>query len=375
MLYFAQGSALITEEEVAENRVELNSFYSALAEKKTPQKILFSNGELSKSNILANGAAPDDNPVPFSPIGPGKPLTIIISEVYTGKYPDAGFLGSKKDLLVTSAVKSIASFDAKPRAINFLKDKVKPNSRILRPGATEQGTPVIFYSPALMENSLTLDLSIVFDQFPKEAFTMVGKAFESAGGIPIFITASVYLLAAGALTKLVGLAGESLFDGKPCFSASEPLNIYWPGTVPLQSGYAVITDGNADRVNEDFRKNFQLNNKGQLVDKSGKKYSGEIPYIVISIDGSEHEELANFSPTAASTAVLSRFYGVKNGQSEPIDLLVDAIKVYNDLHFRQDIDRLDREIAKTTDAAKLDMLKTKRDAISKNILTDLMKPV
>ena len=374
MLYFAQGSALITEEEVAENRVELNSFYNALAEDKTPPKITFSNGELSAVNILVNGAKPDDVPVPFSPIGPGKPLTIIISEVYTGKYPDAGFLGAKKDLLVTSAVKSIASFDAKPRAINFLKDKVKPNSRILRPGATEQGTPVVFYSPALMENSLTLDLSIVFDQFPKETFTTVGKAFESAAGIPIFITASVYLLAAGAISKLVGQAGEALFDGKPCFSASEPLNIYWPGTVPLQPGYAVITDGNADRISEDFRMSYQLNNKGQLVDKNGNKYSGEIPYIVISIDGSEHEELENFSPTAASTAVLSRFYGVKDGQSEPIDLLVDAIKVYNDMRFRQDIDRLDREIAKTSDATKLDVLKNKRDAIVKNILTDLMKP-
>jgi hypothetical protein len=375
MLYFAQGSALITEEEVAENKEKLSSFYTALAADKTPSMITFSTGELSEKNMLTNGTTNEDNPVPFSPLGPGKPLTIIISEVYTGKYPDVGFLSGKKDLLVTSAVKSIASFDAKPRAINFLKDKVKPNSRILRPGASEQGTPVVFYSPALMENSLTLDLSIVFDQFPKEAFSTVGKAFESAAGIPIFITASVYLLAAGAISKLVGIAGEALFDGKPCFSASEPLNIYWPGTVPLQPGYAVITDGNADRISEDFRTNFQLNNMGQLVDKAGKKYDGEIPYIVLSIDGSEHEELADFSPTAASTAVLSKFYGVKDGESQPINVLVDAIKVYNDMHYRLDIDRLDREIAKTTDTAKLDTLQKKREAIIKNILTELMKPV
>jgi hypothetical protein len=225
-----------------------------------------------------------------------------------------------------------------------------------------------------MENSLTLDLSIVFDQFPKEAFSMVGKAFESAAGIPIFITASVFLLAAGAISKLVGVAGEALFDGKPCFSASEPLNIYWPGTVPLQPGYAVITDGNADRISENFRTDFQLNNMGQLVDNTGKKYDGEIPYIVLSIDGSEHQELENFSPTAASTAVLSKFYGVKDGQSQPINVLVDAIKVYNDMHYRLDIDRIDREIAKKPDAYKLDTLQKKRDAIVKNILTDLMKP-
>jgi len=374
MLYFAQGTALITEEEFAENRDKLSSFYDDLAADKVPETITFSNGVLSESNMLANGTSLVESPVAFSPIGPGKPLTIIISEVYTGKYPDTGFLGNKKDLLVTSAVKSISSFDAKPRAINFMKDKVKPNSRILRPGATEQGTPVVFYSPALMENSLTLDLSIVFDQFPKEAFNMVGKAFESAAGIPIFITANFYLLAAGAISKLVGQAGESLFDGKPVFSATEPLNIYWPGTIPLQPGYAIITDGNADHISEDFRKNYQLNNMGQLVDKSGNKYGGEIPYIVLSIDGTEHEELQNFSPTAASTAVLSRFYGVKDGQSQPIDMLVDAVKIYNDARFRRDISLIDKEITKTTDAAKLETLKKKREAIVKNILTDVMKP-
>ncbi|MEI6060226.1 MAG: hypothetical protein WCR72_05925 [Bacteroidota bacterium] len=374
MLYFAQGSALITEEEVAENRDELNNFYDDLATDKTPAKITFSNGELSEANVLANGTTAAAAPVPFAPIGPGKPLTLIISEVYTGKYPDTGFLGVKKDLLVTSAVKSIASFDAKPRAINFLKEKVKPRSRILRPGAAEQGTPVVFYSPALMENSLTLDLSVVFDQFPKDAFTMVGQAFQSAGGIPIFITASAYLLAAGAIVKLVGEAGEALFDGKPCFTASEPLNIYWPGTVPLQPGYAVITDGNTDSISEDFRINFQLNSMGQLVDKDGNKYSGEIPYIVLSIDGSEHPELSTFAPTAASTAILSKFYGVKDGQSQPIDMLVDAVKVYNDLRFRQDIDRLDKEITKTSDADKLDVLQKKREALVKNILNEIMKP-
>jgi len=369
MLYFAQGSALLTEKEFAKNDATIEGFYSALANDQTPDGIVFPSGNLSVENVLNNGLTGEPEPVPFSPIGPGKPLTIMITEVYTGKNPH-GFLVHKKDMLVTSAVKSITSYDARPRAINFLKENVPPKRHFYRPGATESGVPVIFYSPALIENALTLDLSIVFDQFPKEAFTKVGDALNTAASIPMFITANIYLLAAGAISKLVGQAGESLFDGKPCFSVSEPLNIHWPGTKPRQIGFALLTDGTADA---NFRKTYQVNSLGEVVDKDGNKYDGDIPYIVISIDGTEQPELADFTPTAASSAILSRFYGVKDGQSQPIDQLIEAMKVYNDLRYRQDIDRLDKTIAATTNPEKLAELKGKREALTKNIITDIMK--
>ena len=48
------------------------------------------------------------------------------------------------------------------------------------------------------------------------------------------------------------------------------------------------------------------------------------------------DELAQFSPTAASAAVLSRFFGIKDGQQLPLDTVIDAIKLFNDLKFRRE---------------------------------------
>jgi hypothetical protein len=225
----------------------------------------------------------------------------------------------------------------------------------------------------LIEKSLTLDLSLVFDQFPQEVFNTIGDTFQSAAGIPIFLSHSVYLLAAGAIAKIVGTAGEALFDGRPIFVASEPLNIYWPGESPLQSGFALFTDGNVDSIEKDFRSKYKINAAGQVVDDAGKAYDGDIPYMVISLDGARQEELSSFTPTAASAAMLSRFFGMKDGQPQLLGSLLDAVKLYNDFTFRQEIDRLDREIASLPDGEQKDNQKKKREALAKNILTDLLK--
>lgn len=375
MLYYAQGSALITEDELFEKQTyaKLSRFYVDLEAKRKPTTIMFSTGTLALDNVIKAIEVPDTEPVPFQDIGPGQPLTIAIREVYTGKYPSGGLFGSKKDMLVTSAIKSITTFDAKPRAINFLKGDISAKSRLMRPSATEQGAPIVFYSPALLEKSLTLDLSIVFDQFPQEVFTTIGDTFTAAAGIPIFLSYSVYLLAAGAIAKIVGTAGEALFDGKPVFTASEPLNIYWPGEIPLRPGFALITEGNVDSIYKDFRSKYQSNAAGQVVDKSGNPYDGDIPYIVISLDGTPQEELASFTPTAASAAILSRFFGIKDGQAQPLGSLLDAIKLYNDFNFRQEIERLDKQIAGLPDGDEKTSLMKKREALAKNILTELLK--
>lgn len=52
----------------------------------------------------------------------------MIREVYTGKYPKDG----GKDMLVTSAIKGFSVADAKPRALNFLKNKVTSKTRLER---------------------------------------------------------------------------------------------------------------------------------------------------------------------------------------------------------------------------------------------------
>jgi len=141
----------------------------------------------------------------------------------------------------------------------------------------------------------------------------------------------------------------------------------------LRPGFALITEGNVDRVDRDFRSKYQVNAAGQVVDPSGSPYDGEIPYIVISYDGTPREELASFAPTAACAAVLSRFFGIKEGQAQPLESLLDAIKLYNDFNFRQGIERLDRRMAELPDGEEKTRLMKEREALAKNILTELLK--
>lgn len=377
MLYYAHGNAILTPEEILEPTVydALVNFHKGLGTGKSPTPVPLPTGELSEDNVITGVTPlPNDQPIKFQEIGLGKPLTIMIREVYTGKYPKGGLFEKGKDMLITSAIKSAAVSNAKPLALNFLKNKVTGGSRLERPAASEQGTPFVFYSPALLEKSLTMDLKMVFDTFDQEIFNQVGDAFNAAAGIPIFLAQSFYLIAAGMITKMIGKAGEAIFDGKPVLDSSDAVDIYLPGKPPLPAGFLLITSDNVDAVDKDFRKKYQVNASGKVVDSIGNEYKGEIPYIVASADGAEQEELKDFTPTAVSAAMLNRFFGVKDGQSVAIDIVIDALKLYNDVSFRKQLERVDEQLAGMADGPAKEELKKKRAALLANITEDLLKP-
>jgi hypothetical protein len=377
MLYYAQGSAILTPEEILEPTIydALVSFHKGLSAGENPSSVTLPTGELSADTVVTGVTPlPDLEPIKFQEIGLGKPLTIMIREVYTGKYPKGGLFDSGKDMLITSAIKSAAVSNAKPLALNFLKKKVASGSRLERPAASEQGTPFVFYSPALLEKSLTMDLKMVFDTFDQEIFNQVGDAFSAAAGIPVFMAQSFYLIAAGMITKLIGKAGEAIFDGKPVFDSSDPVDIYLPGKPPLPAGFLLVTGDNIDTLDKDFRKKYRVNALGKVVDSAGAEYKGEIPYIVASADGTVQEELKEFAPTAVSAATLNRFFGVKDGQSVAIDIVISALKLYNDVSFRKQLEEVDKQLASMPEGEAKEELKKKRAALLANITEDLLKP-
>jgi hypothetical protein len=374
MLYFTQGDAIILRNEFLNKSVEeLPKFFNDLDRGKA-KPISFSTGSLTAKNVHRGfSVTAGGQVVPWTPIGPGKPLTVMIREIYTGEHP-ASFWGGNKDILVASAVKAISTFDAQPRAINFLERDVGPYSRLYRPKATNQGTPLVFYTPALVDNSLTLTMDVVFDKWDLNICNQIGNAFTAAAGVPIFLPYSIYMLAASAIVKLAGNAGEALFDGKPSFSATEGLDFQLPGGQQLLSGFMLVTQSDVDAIDPAFRNKYHVNNAGQVVDAAGKQYKGSIPYIVICLDGAKNEQYSSWTPTAASAAVLGRFLGMNNGQSQPMNILVDAIRLYNDFTFRQKVDKLDKQIAVEKDASSITMLQQQREAAVKNIVEEILKP-
>jgi len=376
MLYYAQGDAIMTTDEIFEPDVfrSLTTFFDQLKQGPTPSPLALPTGQLKADD--AGKVKVENDIVPFKPIGLGLPLSVIVREVYTGEFPKGGFFGPKKeDMILTSAIKSIATLEAKPRALNYLKKKVPAHSRMERPGASEQGTPHIFYSPALLERSLTLDVTVAFDSFDQEIFEQIGNTFTSAAGIPLFVTQSFYLIAAGAITKLIGKIGEAIFDSTPEFESSDGLDIFLPGSAPLPAGFVLITSDNVDSVDPTFRTKYKVSTAGRVVEvaNEAKIYNGDVPYVVISVDGTQDDELKSFTPTAVSAAVMSRFFNIKEGKSVPFELLIEALKLYNDISFRKQIIDLDKKIAAMPDGPAKDELKKKRAALQDNILEELLK--
>ena len=94
----------------------------------------------------------------------------------------------------------------------------------------------------------------------------------------------------------------------------------------------------------------------------------------MSADGTEDNELKTFTPTAVSAAVISRFFNIKEGNSVPFDLVIDALKLANDISFRKQIIELDKKIAAAPDGPAKEEMKKKRAALKDNILEELLKP-
>ena len=150
---------------------------------------MVSESEFREISATASAAAPAGSALetvtPYVPIGLGRPLTVQIRHVYTGKYPKKGFIGGAKDIAVVSGVRDYSVFAASARALNFIERGPKPGSHLKTPNAFVQGTPVVAYYPALTADSLTLSLELAVDDFPQDFVDTLGGAFESLGGVPL----------------------------------------------------------------------------------------------------------------------------------------------------------------------------------------------
>lgn len=346
-VYHTVGSAVVTRKELRERSAELT--------------------EAAREGVAR---MPPATATPFTPIGIGKPLTIQIRHVYTGANPRKGWFPGRKDMLLTSAMKSIAVFNAAPRAVNFLRQGVTANSNLNSPQATEQGTPLVYYSPAVTAPSTVVTFELVFDEFPDELLERIGTMFSDLSAVPIFLPAGGYLVAASSLVKLAGGLGQALFDGRPAFESTETLDFDVPGSVAPTADFRIMCGPDFDPTAFRFEPN-----KG-LLDQHGKPYDDHEPYIVLSLDGAKREEYESFTPTMASAAVLERFFNAREGAEVALDTVVSAMKLYNDWKFRDQAkgvkQKLDALSDKNSDEAK--KLTERYQALLANILTEEMKP-
>jgi hypothetical protein len=306
----------------------------------------------------------------FADIGFGKPLSIVIRHVYTGQFPQKRLLGGNPPMLVTSSLKDITTTSGAAQAINLLQQNVKAGSRIASPAASDSGTPLVYYSPAVASPLITASILMVFQNFDQELFNHVSQLFTSLGGIPIFMPASAYLIGAGTLLKLAGNVANAFLNGHPVLN--QPMQLDFSiggGSIPVP-GFWLISENPIDVSSYVFDTNNGLTNK-----TTGQPYDGPEPFVLLSLDGAKQDSLAKFTPLLASASVLGQFLNQQNSTAVALDAISSSIGVANDVMFRKKADAIKQQIAALPkDSPDLPNLQKEYSAYLANIQEAVLKP-
>lgn len=300
-------------------------------------------------------------------IGPGRPLTILIRHVYTGRYPDLGWRDKGKPMAIVSGTKTLAGKPA-ARGINWLEQNAVPRRNVPAPTVWTAGTNVVSYSPAVVTDQLQFTVEMAFDKFNERLIDTISRGLQAAGGIPLLMPAQGYLLAAGKILSVIGSWANGLIDGQANFVESDSVDFdMWDAQGPNAPEYRVLCA-------DDKVRGLEYRAREGLFNADGSKYSGDHPYIVLSLDGKERPELKDFAPTVVSAELMKQFFDLRDGAEISVDALVSALKVANDLKFRQEAVELNERIKALPDGAEKSALQKRLEALLKNILSQDMKP-
>lgn len=323
--------------------------------------------EISEHRVRTAGV------VPFPEIGVGKPLTVRIEHVYLGDYPDSvrWFPVDKGDILVTSAYEWTDVFEAAPRAIHALRRRPDRRSAV-EFSAVQEGTRLVYCSPAVTDSALTITFQLSVDRdFDESLGQAVGKALAGAAALPVFATQAPFLLAASVAVPITQKAANLLARPRTYFSSTEIVNFDQPGLEASKGGGLVVYP---DREDVGKFGSCRLR-EGDFVlrDDAGRAYDGDVPYMVISLDGTRRDGLEKWSSTALTAAMTSRFFGGDSTVTEAMKVVGEGLALYNDVNYeRQARDVLDN-IKKENDEATRKKLVERYTAYRANVTNDVLK--
>lgn len=311
----------------------------------------------------------------FSPpdeIGMNKPLFIRLHRVFTGNE-------SAEAMVVSSAVKADATFKAAPRAMHYLLRNVESQT-FAASAASEAGSPIVYYSPANLDENLNLEVRLAFDDFDLDRYKRLLDLLQNAAGLPVFALSSVFggVLAGAASQAIVAAAGNAVkvvlgaldrrSDADNDFVATYELPIDLPGRAQAKAGWVLLRSDKSDsmfvegpgsgwppapegRENQVFYVDpddghLHYRSNGHVVDDLNE------PYVLLHVSGTKSERLKDYTMTRVSAAVLERFFSV---QGDTISDVGALLNIYNDVVMSQRVRKLDASIkkAKAAEKAKL----------------------
>lgn len=373
-MFYAYGGALIDEDEI-QAKTEAGHFaHFARESRKNPDSatIEFSTGRMLAGQV-PGGSAAGPQRTTFEPIGVGRPLTIEIRHIYTGRFPKTNLFNRNADMIVTSAIKSSPVLAEAATAVNFLRKQVTPRTGFSTPHADELGTPVVFYSPSLTQKNSNLTIKFAFDDFPGDELDAISQALSTAAGLPLFAAAGLQIHSVAAIARWLGRLGESVFDSHAAFRSTQSLTFCRPGsTIPVANFALMMQDDEDERR---ILKNHEIRDGILVNPSSGSPYDGDVPYVVISLDGRRNDELKDFAAKSTAAMMLGEVYADANRNSSKLEDLEQAVGLYHDYRIRRRADRIATQLAdEPAGTAEFERLAREHSALIANIASPLLKP-
>ncbi len=298
----------------------------------------------------------------YGEIGIGKPLSLEILGYYTGDLPR--IIGLRKpSMLVSSACKAIETYEAQPLAVNQMVKEIEEH-QYLRPSAENEGSPIVYYSPALPPSEVLINVSLKVDRFDEAMFYYLSDIMKGAAGLPVFVLGgpagvgiATAALVGATLARQAGELGKALFNSTTILQQTLSLTFYKAGhAFPKPKAFYAC----AEKDEGEFKpRGFApvLVNEGELTqhmvmkNEAHQEYNGPAPYIILNLDGHKREDLEGFKARLATAAILEKFVGGQDPGGTVVSVINEAMGLYNDLTFRRkaqtvqkDIEDLDAEI-------------------------------
>lgn len=314
------------------------------------------------SNPNANG---------FKEIGIGQPLLIRLHTVHVGDLRN-GVRNKKQSVLVTSVIKDDITYGIEPRAVHQIFPSVQ-DRETLHPRASNEGTELVYYSPAFDGGRLKFDIEVKADRFRQEHIDDIGNGLSTAAGLPVFAPYAPFMLVGSQLLKVAGNVINKAIERVPLLTYSFNISDNIAGISDSEPGFLFGTHTDMLAEFKGYKIEEDPIQKGNVIlTRNGQRYNGDVPYIILSVDGTKTLKYENFKATAASATLLKRFYGIS--QTTTLEDIEDMMKIYNDFVYLEKYKQIEKQINKTEDKALKSELETLKEAYRKNIKNeDLLK--
>src|SRR5690606_11648087 len=193
----------------------------------------------------------------------------------------------------TSGIKSLATHDSAPKAINQIVKKISDHS-YYKPNAFDRGSSIIYYTPSLDIETILCSFHLVADTFNEKTFQRISEMMKAAGSLPVFAPAQGVLIAGGIISDMVGNLGKAIFESNPFFKGNLEIKLNSPGQIITKASHvAIIEDQHYTEFINYKTQNINMNGNSsmRLVNKiSGETYRGDKPYLLLSIDGRQRPD-------------------------------------------------------------------------------------